>query len=84
MLLMFYDDERGSSKKRLDGKPPGSLDLFDQPEMEQFFTKGVRGRQSFIAQGMQGEATIQNLQAIIYSMLMVNFSISLHQDKLWD
>ena len=47
MLKMFYDEEKGKTNHR--GKPPGSLDLFDQPEMEQFFTAGIRGGQSFIA-----------------------------------
>ena len=30
-------------------KPPGLLDLFHDPAMEQFFTRGIRGGQSFIA-----------------------------------
>ena len=63
MLKMFYEEEKEKNKKTFgdntrqkekdeeesDDKPPGSLDLFDQPEMEQFFTKGIRGGQSFIA-----------------------------------
>ena len=31
-------------------KPRGSLDIYSDPEMEQFFTKGIRGRQNFISQ----------------------------------
>ena len=46
---MFYDDQKKDFKGGEDEKPPGSLDLFDQPAMEQFFTKGIRGGQSFIA-----------------------------------
>lgn len=58
MLKMFYEEEEEKKRGKEGGgeeeeeeapKPPGSLDLFDQPEMEQFFTKGVRGGQSFIA-----------------------------------
>ena len=47
MLKMFYDEEKGTTNPRI--KKPGSLDLFDEPEMEQFFTAGIRGGQSFIA-----------------------------------
>ena len=46
MLKMFYEEEKEKTDR---AKPPGSLDLFDQPEMEQFFTSGIRGGQSFIA-----------------------------------
>ena len=60
MLKMFYDNEKKEieEQEKLKGsnsgneevsKPPGSLDLFDDPEMEQFFSKGIRGGQSFIA-----------------------------------
>lgn len=49
MLKMFHED----AKKEMEEKPsvrfPGSLDLFHDPAMEQFFTKGIRGGQSFIA-----------------------------------
>ena len=44
---MFYDEEKGTTNHRI--KKPGCLDLFDQPEMEQFFTAGIRGGQSFIS-----------------------------------
>ena len=34
-----------------DGKKPlGALELYSDPEMENFFTKGIRGGQSFISQ----------------------------------
>ena len=39
----------------------GHLDLFSDPEMEQFFTKSIRGGQSFIAQRhAKGEANPEN------------------------
>ena len=86
MLRMFYEGERGSSEKRLDSKPPGSLDLFDQPEMEQFFTKGVRGGQSFIvtrhARGSDDPKSPSD--HLLYVDGKFFFSIFLRQDKLWD
>ena len=45
MLKMFLEKEKKEGKTQ----QPGCLDLFDQPEMVQFFTKGIRGGQSFIA-----------------------------------
>ena len=53
---MFFQN---SERKKLDKchqiisknvKQPGSLDVYSDPEMEQFFTKGIRGGQSFICQ----------------------------------
>lgn len=54
MLKMFYEEDRRSKRTKNDDdddgeKPPGALDLFDDPSMEEFFSKGVRGGQSFIA-----------------------------------
>ena len=53
MLKMFYEEDQ-SEKTRQDKdddgeKPHGALDLFDDPSMEEFFSRGVRGGQSFIA-----------------------------------
>ena len=60
MLKMFYDEERKDEEEiglDLEVKPPGSLDLFHDPAMEQFFTCGIRGGQSFIAtRHAKGEA----------------------------
>ena len=55
VMLMFYQNsERATTTKdNLAGessKPPGSLDIYSDPEMEHFFTKGIRGGQSFISQ----------------------------------
>ena len=52
MLKMFYEEdqsERSRKDEDDDGKPLGALDLFDDPSMEEFFSRGVRGGQSFIA-----------------------------------
>lgn len=51
MLKMYYEeDERKKAEGSLSSKKPsGSLDLFHDPAMEQFFTSGVRGGQSFIS-----------------------------------
>ena len=52
MLKMFLDEERKDEEEirsDLAAKPPGSLDSFHDPAMEQFFTHGIRGGQSFIA-----------------------------------
>ena len=56
MLKMFYEeDQTGRSRRRKDNgeedekNPLGALDLFDDPSMEEFFSRGVRGGQSFIA-----------------------------------
>ena len=39
----------------------GYLDLLSDPEMEQFFTKGIRGGQSFISQRYaEGEKNPEN------------------------
>ena len=43
-MLKTFDDEQKAKKKK------GCLDLFSDPEMEEFFTKGIRGGQSFISQ----------------------------------
>ncbi len=55
VMLMFYQNsERATTTKdNLAGessKPLGSLDIYSDPEMEHFFTKGIRGGQSFISQ----------------------------------
>ena len=55
---MFYQDlerqnARDSGKSTSVSnkqKPFGSLDLYSDPQIEQFFTRGIRGGQSFIAQ----------------------------------
>lgn len=58
-MLMFYQNlerqnEKDSGKTSTDSsgkqRPLGSLDLYSDPQMEQFFTRGIRGGQSFIAQ----------------------------------
>ena len=49
MLKMFYEDSKKELEERPSNRSPGSLDLFHDPAMEQFFTKGIRGGQSFIA-----------------------------------
>ena len=43
-MLRTFDNEQKAKGKR------GRLDLFSDPEMEEFFTKGIRGGQSFISQ----------------------------------
>ena len=54
MLMFYQNSERATTTKdNLAGessKPPGSLDIYSDPEMEHFFTKGIRGGQSFISQ----------------------------------
>ena len=51
-MLKFYAKEEGEN---------GYLDLFSDPAMEQFFTKGIRGGQSYIAQRYaKGEANPEN------------------------
>ena len=52
-MLMFYQnsEQATTTNDNLAGvfsKPPGSLDIYSDPEMEQFFTKGIRGGQSFM------------------------------------
>ena len=50
MLKMFYDQQKSKGIGEKEGdKPPGALDLFSDPKMEQFFTNGIRGGQSFIS-----------------------------------
>ena len=55
MLKMFYEEDhlerrgKNSSSSNDEDRPLGALDLFDDPSMEQFFSRGVRGGQSFIA-----------------------------------
>ena len=55
MLMFFQNSEQAKSDNKLTSesetsKPLGSLDVYSDPEMERFFTKGIRGGQSFIAQ----------------------------------
>ena len=55
MLMFFQNSEQAKSDNMLTtesetSKPLGSLDVYSDPEMERFFTKGIRGGQSFIAQ----------------------------------
>ena len=54
MLMFYQNSERATTTKdNLAGessKPLGSLDIYSDPEMEHFFTKGIRGGQSFISQ----------------------------------
>ena len=52
MLKMFYEEDQSERSKDGgddDKKPLGALDLFDDPSMEEFFSRGVIGGQSFIA-----------------------------------
>ena len=44
-MLMTYDDRE--KRKGFEG---GRLDLLSDPEMEAFFSRGIRGGQSFISQ----------------------------------
>ena len=48
MLKMYYEKEKTENKDETE-KPFGSLDLLHDPDMEQFFNKGIRGGQSFIS-----------------------------------
>ena len=55
MLMFFENLEQAKSDNKLTtksetSKPSGSLDLYSDPKMERFFTRGIRGRQSFISQ----------------------------------
>ena len=55
MLMFFQNSEQAKTNDKLTAvsetsKPLGSLDLYSDPEMERFFTKGIRGGQSFISQ----------------------------------
>ena len=64
VMLMFYQKSDREKKKNSKNKTqlpyekskekpckfPGSLDLYSDPQMELFFTKGIRGGQSFISQ----------------------------------
>ena len=55
MLMFFQNSEQAKTDDKLTteseiSKPLGSLDLYSDPEMERFFTKGIRGGQSFISQ----------------------------------
>ena len=45
-MLMTYDDQ----EKRKGFEHGGKLDLLSDPEMEDFFSRGIRGGQSFISQ----------------------------------
>ena len=45
MLKSFAEEEKARGNTA-----GGGLDLFSDPEMEQFFTRGIRGGQSFISQ----------------------------------
>ena len=53
MLKMFYEEDHLERSKKDDydddDRPLGALDLYDDPSMEEFFSRGVRGGQSFIA-----------------------------------
>ena len=55
MLMFFENLEQAKSDNKLTTKPEtsklsGSLDLYSDPKMEHFFTRGIRGGQSFISQ----------------------------------
>ena len=55
MLMFFENSEQAKSDNKLTtksetSKPSGSLDLYSDPKMELFFTRGIRGGQSFISQ----------------------------------
>ena len=57
ILMFFQNSKQAKTNDNLAGvsvsktpKPLGSLDLYSDPEMEQFLTKGIRGGQSFISQ----------------------------------
>ena len=54
-MLMFYQNLEGEDLQKcttyfFESKPLGSLDLYSDPQIEQFFTRGIRGGQSFISQ----------------------------------
>ena len=73
MLKMFYEEDQLERQKDKvhnaedeDEKPLGALDLYDDPAMEEFFSRGVRGGQSFIATTRSGrKTTIQKQKEII-------------------
>ena len=55
-MLMFFEnseqaktDDKPTTESET-SKPSRSLDLYSDPKMEHFFTKGIRGGQSFISQ----------------------------------
>ena len=55
MLMFFQNSEQAKTNDKLTAvsetfKPLGCLDLYSDPEIERFFTKGIRGGQSFIYQ----------------------------------
>ena len=54
-MLMFYQNSEQATTTNdnlagVSSKPLGSLDIYSDPEMEQSFTKRIRGGQSFISQ----------------------------------
>ena len=52
-MLKSFAEEEGKN---------GSLDLLSDPSMEEFFTKGIRGGQSFISQRYaEGEENPNNV-----------------------
>ena len=55
MLMFFQNSKQAKTDDKFTtesgtSKPSGSLDLYSDPEMELFFTRGIRGGQSFISQ----------------------------------
>ena len=60
MLMFFQNSEQAKFDQKntttscqnsdKTNNQPGSLSLYSDPEMERFFTKGIRGGQSFISQ----------------------------------
>ena len=53
-IKRLQSGNRGLTKaikqQEVENNTPGALDLYSDPEMEKFFTKGIRGGQSFISQ----------------------------------
>ena len=41
MLMFFQNSERQTENEEDDKKQPGSLEIYSDPEMERFFTKGI-------------------------------------------
>ena len=78
MLMFFQNSEQAKTNDKLTGvsvsetsKPLGSLDLYSDPEMEHFFTKGIRGGHSFISLRYAKGNSNTKKAAIICSTSMV-------------
>ena len=94
-MLMFYQKSERRKKNQIDKvqifdedikkkncKFPGSLDLYSDPQMEQFFTRGIRGGQSFISQRYAtGNA---NPEEKGHQLLYVDGNIALYLQRIYN